>query len=38
MLYVGLFMEETGNQRFVRSKILCLLVVSIIPMTDFFGF
>lgn len=37
MLYVGLFMEETGNQRFVRSKILCLLV-SIMPMTDFFGF
>lgn len=26
MLYVGLFMEETGNQRFVRSKILCIVV------------
>lgn len=37
MLHVGLFIEETGNQRFVRSKILCT-VVSIMPMTDFFGF
>lgn len=37
MLYVGLFMEETGNQRFVRSKILCLLV-SIMPMTTFLAF
>lgn len=38
MFYVGLFMEVTGNQRFVRSKILCIVVVSIMPMTDFFGF